>query len=206
MHEHVLRVRRDRLGLDNPDTAFSMRLLAEAYLDAGRIPDALRQPREYLPHRSSEIPPQHGYLLARFTAAAADLLGRPVRHGRNDLVATAPPSATATSPTNGPRFRRNRSWAPPYSARRNMPRPSRCCLPATRGWRNGQAQSLQPDKARLSEAVDWLIDLYDALGKPAETAKWRAERADLLWALADAPGGRIVPDNEGPDDADHDPR
>jgi hypothetical protein len=28
--------------------------------------------------------------------------------------------------------------------------------------------------------VRWLVQLYDAWGKPAETAKWQAERAKYL--------------------------
>ncbi|HET6575422.1 MAG TPA: hypothetical protein VFG68_17595 [Fimbriiglobus sp.] len=32
-------------------------------------------------------------------------------------------------------------------------------------------------KARLSEAADRLVELYTRWGKPAEAAKWRAERA-----------------------------
>jgi hypothetical protein len=34
-----------------------------------------------------------------------------------------------------------------------------------------------PDKERLPQAADWLVELYTAAGKPDEAAKWRAERA-----------------------------
>ncbi len=41
--------------------------------------------------------------------------------------------------------------------------------------------------ARLTEAADRLVRLSEVAGQSAEAAKWRAERAELVWALADAP-------------------
>jgi hypothetical protein len=42
-------------------------------------------------------------------------------------------------------------------------------------------------RPRLAEAADRLVTLYDAWHKPAEAARWRAELADVQWAIADAP-------------------
>jgi hypothetical protein len=42
-------------------------------------------------------------------------------------------------------------------------------------------------RVRLAEAAERIVQLYDAWHKPAEAAKWRAELADVQWAIADAP-------------------
>jgi tetratricopeptide (TPR) repeat protein len=45
------------------------------------------------------------------------------------------------------------------------------------------AQSKHP----LLDTTQRLVDLYTAWGKRDEAAKWRAERAELLWSIADVP-------------------
>jgi hypothetical protein len=40
-------------------------------------------------------------------------------------------------------------------------------------------------RPRLAEAAERLVRLYEAAGKPAEAARWRAELADVQWAVAD---------------------
>jgi tetratricopeptide (TPR) repeat protein len=44
-----------------------------------------------------------------------------------------------------------------------------------------------PSTPRLAEAAERLARLYEATGQPAEAAKWRAELADVQWAIADSP-------------------
>jgi hypothetical protein len=44
-----------------------------------------------------------------------------------------------------------------------------------------------PSKPRLAEAAERLVRLYEATGQPAEAARWRAELADVQWAIADIP-------------------
>jgi serine/threonine protein kinase/tetratricopeptide (TPR) repeat protein len=55
------------------------------------------------------------------------------------------------------------------------------------GLKERWAQIPASGRPRLSEAVESLVELYTVLSKPDEAAKWRAERDDLLWALADTP-------------------
>ena len=47
-------------------------------------------------------------------------------------------------------------------------------LQGYQGMKQRDAQIPKVGKLRLSEAVDRLIDLYDAWGKKDEAAKWRA--------------------------------
>jgi len=37
---------------------------------------------------------------------------------------------------------------------------------------------------RLGQATEWLVELYTAIGKPDEAAKWRAERAKYLFVAS----------------------
>jgi serine/threonine protein kinase len=53
---------------------------------------------------------------------------------------------------------------------------------------NQRAAAIPPQaKPRLAEAAERLVKLYEATGKSAEAAKWRAELADVQWAIADSP-------------------
>jgi tetratricopeptide (TPR) repeat protein len=51
-----------------------------------------------------------------------------------------------------------------------------------------RAATMPPQaRPRLAEAAERLVRLYEATGKPAEAAKWRAELVDVQWAIADSP-------------------
>jgi tetratricopeptide (TPR) repeat protein len=51
-----------------------------------------------------------------------------------------------------------------------------------------RAATIPPQaRPRLAEVAERLVQLYEATGKPAEAAKWRAELADVQWAIADCP-------------------
>jgi len=61
------------------------------------------------------------------------------------------------------------------------------------GMKQRETQIPPPGKVRLPEAADRLVELYVALGKSEESAKWRAERAKYPPEQAPPPQAKQTP-------------
>ncbi len=56
-----------------------------------------------------------------------------------------------------------------------MPTPSRCCSAGYEGIKQREAKIPPPGKVRLTEALERLIQVSEAMDKKDEAAKWRKE-------------------------------
>jgi hypothetical protein len=64
------------------------------------------------------------------------------------------------------------------------------------GMKQRAATIPPPGRIRLPEAAARLAELCASAGRPAEAARWRAERAELLWAIAPEPAKLRPPPTE----------
>jgi hypothetical protein len=142
------------------------------YWDAGRFADGIALIKAVRQKGSQDPPPGWvrralltAYVQAGNTTEATALAIEQVRDARQQFAANSPELAAALA-ENGKSLLEAKAYADAEPL----------LLNGYEGLRQAEAETLPRVKdARLHDALERLIQLYDASDKPAEAAKWRKE-------------------------------
>jgi tetratricopeptide (TPR) repeat protein/serine/threonine protein kinase len=173
--EQALAKKTDKLGPDHPGTLATMLHLARAYQAAGQLEKALPLLERALAKRREKLAPDHPDTLLTMNILAD------VYQARGDLAKAQPilrecltrrqqkqPEAWLTFYTQS-QLGATLLGQKQYAAAEPLLRAG------YEGLNQRQAQIPAYAKKYLAEALDRLVQLYDAWGKPDEAARWRAE-------------------------------
>jgi tetratricopeptide (TPR) repeat protein/tRNA A-37 threonylcarbamoyl transferase component Bud32 len=173
--EQALEKSKARLGADHPDTLDSLSNLAGAYGQSGRWAEAESLYREVLAARRRQLPADHPEL-ARALAALGGILLR-----RDKYAAAEPPLREAlhirekSRPDAWVRFDTQVQLGASLLGQHKYAEAEPLLVQGYQGMKSRQAKFPARWKARLSEALGRLVQLYDAWGQKDEAAKWRKE-------------------------------
>jgi tetratricopeptide (TPR) repeat protein len=179
LFEQALAKSKEKLGPSHPNTLTFMNNLAVTYL-------ALKQP-------DKAIPLLHDFLAKHRQRLGADspglagllaLVGQELL--KSEHFAEAEPIVgeclrirTAQKPDAWTTFNTQSMLGGSLAGQKKYAEAEPLLLAGYEGMKQRAAQIPSRAKVRLTEALDRLVQLYDAWGKPDQAARWRAERDKL---------------------------
>jgi tetratricopeptide (TPR) repeat protein len=163
------------LGVDNADTMAAMERLAEFYRRQGNYDQAQTLLAEALQARRRVFGAHHPDTTEDLSRLAfVHLQQHQYAQVESELQDLVP---TGESPTNTWfRFYGESVLGAALSAQKKYAEAERSLIDGHRGMSEWAATIPQDSKAALDRAVDWIVQLYQAWGKPERVAEWSARR------------------------------
>jgi serine/threonine protein kinase len=165
-------------GPDHPDSVFAKCLLAYWYHEAGRAADALRLREEAVAAGRRTYPADHVDLFV-LLLPLADSYSKAGRHADAEVALRECLSILEKRDPGGWNTFRVRSFLggalldqKQYAAAEPL------LLSGYEGLKQRAAPNPAEDQLRLTEALERLVQLYDAWGKPGQADEWRKKLAE----------------------------
>jgi tetratricopeptide (TPR) repeat protein len=176
LHQEVLAAWRSQLGPGDPTTLVSMGDLAESYLAADRPDEARPLLDIFLAGRKKLGPGQH----PRLTEVLLSSGRRAAAHGlfvtAEGLLREALVDCDRRQPDTWETFDARSVLGGSLLGQGKNAEAEPLLLAGYEGMKQRPETIPGPARARLPEAVDRLVQLYEATGRPAEATRWREER------------------------------
>jgi serine/threonine protein kinase/Tfp pilus assembly protein PilF len=168
-----------KLGLDHPDTLASMSNLALAYRDAGQLEKALPLFEQALAKRREKLGPDHPYTLNSMNHLAAAYREQGDFAKAEQILRECLTRRRQKQPHAWATFNTQAQLGASLLGRKRYAEAEPLLLQGYEGMKQRETKIPASAKKYLTAALDRLVQLYDAWGKPDEANKWRAERAKL---------------------------
>jgi tetratricopeptide (TPR) repeat protein/tRNA A-37 threonylcarbamoyl transferase component Bud32 len=179
LFEQTLAKFKEKRGPDHPDTLTSMHNLAAAYKEAGQLQKALPLYEQALAKKKEKLGPDHPLTLANMNhlADAYNKHGEFTRAER--LLRASLTLRQQKQPDAWTTFQTQSQLGGSLLGQKKYTEAEPLLRAGYEGMKQRQAQIPAPYKKYLTEAMDRLVQLYEAWGKPDEANKWRAELEKL---------------------------
>jgi tRNA A-37 threonylcarbamoyl transferase component Bud32 len=175
LYEQTLAKRKEKLGPNHPDTLTTMNNLALAYQAAGQLDKALPLLEQTLAKRKEKLGPDHPD-----TLYSMNNLGMAYqKNGDFDKAELALRELLVISQKKQPdtltTFNTQSQLGASLLGQKRYAEAEPLLLAGYEGMKQREAKIPVQYKARLTEALERLVQLYDAWGKKDQAEKWRRE-------------------------------
>jgi hypothetical protein len=166
---------RKELGRDHPTTLTSLGSLAAQYEGQGRYVEAEPLLREGLAAQRTKSGPDSVQVAAALATLGQNLLrqGKPAE--AEPLLRECLAIRQKKLPNNWLRFNAQSLFGASLAGQKKYAEAEPLLLHGYEGLKQHEAKDLGASKARLTEALEQLVRLYETWGKPDAAAKWRQE-------------------------------
>ena len=175
LYVEALRVQKVKLGPEHPDTMVSMHNLAIAYREHGEPNMAIPLLEETLKRKKAKSGPDHPDTLASMDSLEVAYL----ESGKLDLAASllreCLTTREKTQPDEWTTFCAKSTLGGALLCQKKYAEAVPLLLAGYEGMKQREAKIPPPDKVRLTEALERLVQVYVALEKKDEASKWRKE-------------------------------
>ena len=175
LYVEALRVQKVKLGPEHPDTMVSMHNLAIAYREHGEPNMAIPLLEETLKRKKAKSGPDHPDTLASMDSLEVAYL----ESGKLDLAASllreCLTTREKTQPDEWTTFCAKSTLGGALLCQKKYAEAAPLLLAGYEGMKQREAKIPPPDKVRLTEALERLVQVYVALEKKDEASKWRKE-------------------------------
>jgi eukaryotic-like serine/threonine-protein kinase len=175
LHAETLALRKAKLSPNNPETLLSMHHLAAAYQDAGRLPEALPLFEETLALRKAKLSPGHPDTLTSLNSLAEAYLIAQRWADAESVLRECLTICDQKRPDDWQRFHAQSLLGAALLAQQKYVDAEPLLVQGYDGMKQRADKIPVNAKGCLPEALERLVRLYDATGRPQETAKWRKE-------------------------------
>jgi eukaryotic-like serine/threonine-protein kinase len=176
LHEETLKLLTAKLGPEHPTTLTSMGNLGKAYCDANQGEKAAATLKEFVAARrklSKHDDPQFAGLLA---LVALELLKCRQHAAVEEILRECLAVREKTEPDAWTTFNTKSMLGGALLGRKKYADAEPLLLAGYEGMKKREKTIPPPANTRIPEALDRLIELYTATGKPDEVKRWQAER------------------------------
>jgi serine/threonine protein kinase len=177
--EQVVPAFKARLGPDHPNSLRSVNNLAVAYKNAGRFPESIRLLEEVIPICKVKLGPDHpdtaaiiGNLAETYWKSDQPAKAASMLREELSIQEKKQPDGWSTFDTRS-------KLGAALLAQKQYAEAEPLLIQGYEGMRQREAKIPVPSKVRLTQALERLVELYDAWGKNEETARWR-KKLDAL--------------------------
>jgi serine/threonine protein kinase len=179
LHEEALRLREAKLGADHPDTLQSMANLAEAYCEAKLVDKGVVLIAEYAHRWRERSKPGDPTFAAALAMPCLRLLKCERYREAEAYIRECLTIRDKTQPDAWTTFNTRSMLGGALLGQKKQAEAEPLLVKGYEGMKKREKAIPVQARPRLTEALERLIALYDAWGKPAEAARWRKELA--LW-------------------------
>jgi tetratricopeptide (TPR) repeat protein len=172
LFEQTLVKRKDRLGSDHPDTLQSMHNLATAYQDAGQLAKAEKLYRQIL-QQAQEQDPESPQTAALMAVLSLNLLQQKKYADAEPVLRECLAIREQKQPGFWATFSTQSMLGGALLGQKKYAEAEPLLSKGYQGMKNQEEKIPPQGKVRLVEALERLVQLYEATGRKDEAAKWR---------------------------------
>ena len=176
LFERTLKARASKLGTDHPSTLTSRYDLANAYQATGDLTRAESLLRDVLTARKKKLGAQHPDVAQTLAALGRNHLEQRKWVEAEPLFREGLSIWDAKRPDDWLRFDTQSLLGGSLLGQKKYAEAEPLLLSGYEGLKAREAKIPVPSKIRLTEAIDRLVQLYEAWGKPEQAAHWREKR------------------------------
>jgi eukaryotic-like serine/threonine-protein kinase len=173
LFEEMVRLQKAKLGADDPETLTSMANLSIAYCEAKYGDKAVPLVAEYFQHQRQRLKPDDPVLASQLANAALKLMACDHYKEAEPYIRECLAIREKQQPDAWATFNTQSMLGGALLGQRKYAEAESLLLKGYEGMKQQEAKIPKASKGNLTEAVLWLVQLYDAWGKPMEAAKWR---------------------------------
>jgi hypothetical protein len=177
--EQTLTKRRKTLGSDHPHTVSTIGYLGVAYLASKQPEKALPLQREFLALWKQRLGADDPRQAQRQAYVARDLLKYGQSAEAEPILRECLAIREKKEPEAWTTFHTCSMLGTALLGQQKYAEAEPLLVQGYEGLKQREAKVPKDAKARLPEALDRLVELYDAWGKPKQAAAWRAKRDEL---------------------------
>jgi eukaryotic-like serine/threonine-protein kinase len=173
--EEALKLRKDILGPSHPDTIMTMCNLASAYQDAGRRAEALPLFEESLKLSKDKLGPSHPETLGSMAYLAKAYLDDGQLHDAEKLFRDCLSIREKEQPDGWTTFNTKSQLGASLLGQKKYADAEPLLLQGYEGMKQRADKIPAGGQIRITEAIERLVQLYEATGQEDQAAKWRKE-------------------------------
>jgi tRNA A-37 threonylcarbamoyl transferase component Bud32 len=177
LHDEALRRRQATLGADHPATLSSLGNLALAYCDARRAEKAVPLVEAYFAQLRKGAKPDDPAFAAQLANVTQKLLACACYREAEPYLRECLAIRTKLQPDAWSTFNTQAMLGAALLGQKQLAQAEPLLLQGYAGMRQREATIPAAAKVRLKEALERLVELYTALDRPAEAARWQKELA-----------------------------
>jgi eukaryotic-like serine/threonine-protein kinase len=174
-----LKLRRVKLGGDHPDTLISMSNLAGAYLNVGRNEDALALFGEYLARQRIRGGADSVVFAGQMTQVSQDLLRARQFAAAEPYLRECLIIREKKEPQAWTTFNTKSLLGGSLLGQNKYADAEPLLTAGYAGMKQREDKIPKEGRVRVTESLERLVQLYEAIGKPVEAAKWRTELDEI---------------------------
>jgi serine/threonine protein kinase/Tfp pilus assembly protein PilF len=175
MQREALAMQKKVLGSENPAVAGSLGLLAAVLRDEGRLAEAETLFREALAMDKKLLGSEHPDVAVWLAELTRTLLLEGKLIEAEALARECLAIREKRLPESWETFDARSLLGATLLEQKKYPEAEPLLLTGYSGMKEREERIPVPEKRRLKEALQRLVELYDAIGKPEEAAKWKRE-------------------------------
>ncbi len=178
LNEQTYRLMKAKLGPDQRDTLASMDNLAASFRDVGRFDEAFQLDEEALKRMKSKLGPDHSCTLNTMDSLAETCL--PVNRPAEAELLTRECLAIRqkTSPDEWTMFNTQSLLGGALLAQKKYAEAEPLLVSGYKGMRDRTAKMPADEKTRLKDAIQRLVQLYEATNRPEKAVEWKAKMGE----------------------------
>jgi serine/threonine protein kinase/tetratricopeptide (TPR) repeat protein len=184
LYESTLKLFEAKLGPDHPQTLYCRNSLAGGYRTAGRMAEAIRLYEETLKLRTAKLGPDHPHTCVSMNALTEAYLSAERWTEAESVSRKCLAIRETKAPDDWSRFDTMSQLGRALLGQDRYAEAEPLIARGYEGLKAREAKIPAPSKLRLSEAAGWVVQLYEAWGKPEKAVAWKARLG-----LADLPAG-----------------
>jgi tetratricopeptide (TPR) repeat protein len=185
LYRQVLEVRRRTLGSEHPDTLTVLTGLASMYQARGRYPEAETCAAQALAGRRKVLGPDHAETLDAAASLALACLEQRKFAESETLARQAVELDRQKRPDDWRRFHAESLLGASLAGQKKYAEAEPLLIGGCQGMVDRKQRMAVPDLDHLDRALERVVELYEAWGKPERAADWRT-RAQTLKATPSA--------------------
>ncbi|MCG8650943.1 MAG: tetratricopeptide repeat protein [Pirellulales bacterium] len=173
--EETLRLKTETLGSEHPSTLSSMNDLAVAYRAAGKLDLALPLIQATLQHRKSKLGLEHPQTASSMAALGIMMLDLESYQQAESVLRQCLEIRTKIMPDDWLRFNTETMLGGALLGQKKYDEAESLLIDGYNGMKARKKALTVGRKARVTEALQRLIALYEATDQPEQVAKWQKE-------------------------------
>jgi tetratricopeptide (TPR) repeat protein len=176
LFEQIVEKRKVKLGSDHPDTLNSMNNLALAYQEAGKHDQAERLLRDWLQRQRKKNEPESATTAATLANLGLTLLKQQKYSEAEPLLRECLAIREQKLPDHWRHFNTQSLLGGALLGQQQYAAAEPLLLQGYQGMKQRETQIPHYGKVSLLEAVERLVQLYEATKQPEKARAWRAKR------------------------------
>ncbi len=164
-----------RAAREHPSLRWVSKELLDGYAQAGKVPQAAALAKVLLADARGQLPKESPQLAARLAATASLLIQAKGFTEAEPLLRECLAIRAKTQPDEWTTFNTKSLLGGALSGQEKYAEAEPLLLSGYEGMKQREAKIPSLGNVRLTEALERLVQLYDAMEKKAEAAKWRKE-------------------------------